>query len=116
MSYLIREGPVKVHRVRNKQVVQALRRLELFRSVVIRRTKDSVRRPCVDGVGTIFLQLLDALLERLTSIDNVVNLTIERKQEIFLFSSSEENQSIERKDTQKANGTQKAALEESYSQ
>ena len=86
MSYLIREGPVKVHRVRNKQVVQALRRLELFRSVVIWRTKDSVRRPCVDGVGTIFLQLLDALLERPTSIDNIVNLMIEKEtRNVFVF-------------------------------
>lgn len=86
LSYLIREGPVKVHRVRNKQVVQALRRLELFRSVVIWRTKDSVRRPCVDRVGTVFLQLLDTLLERPTSIDNIVNLMIEKEtRNVFVF-------------------------------
>jgi len=86
LSDLIREGPVKAHRVRNKQVFQALRRLELFRSVVIRRTKDSVRRPCVHRVGTIFLQLLDTLSERPTSIDNIVNLMIEKEtRNVFVF-------------------------------
>ena len=79
LPYLIREGPVKAHRVRNKQVVQAFRRLELLRSVIIRRAKDSMRRPRVDGIGAIFFQLLDTLLERPASIDNIVDLTIEKE-------------------------------------
>lgn len=79
LSYLIREGPVKAHRVRNKQVVQAFRRLELLRSVIIRRAKDSMRRPRVDGIGAIFFQLLDTLLERPASIDNIVDLTIKKE-------------------------------------
>ena len=85
LSYLLRKGPVKAHRVRNKQVFQALRRLELVRSVIIRRTKDSVCRPRVDRVGAIFFQLFNTLLKCPASINDIVNLEIEEERRFFLF-------------------------------
>ena len=38
-----------------------------------------MRRPRVNRIGAIFFQLLDTFLERPTSIDNIVNLMIEKE-------------------------------------